>query len=130
MPRTLPPAQLEQELLSRLATLNEQLSSRPSRQRRMRGRARARLAGVAGLIAVFAVGVSSALAVHDLGLFQLEGNVADNGTGDDWANIFGGTGSALKSVFVQDDGTDGIDDLSEINFIGGGSKDDLDVNKW
>jgi hypothetical protein len=68
--------------------------------------------------------------VHDLNLFQLEGNVADNNGGDDWANIYADGGSALKSVFVFDDGADGIDDLDEINWLGGGSKDDLDIPNW
>jgi hypothetical protein len=73
----------------------------------------------------------TALAVHELGLFELDGNVADGGAaGDDWANIYAGSDSAAKSVLVFDDGPDGIDDLAEINYLGGGSKDDLDIPNW
>ncbi len=77
------------------------------------------------------VGIRSSLATHDLGLFELDGNVAnDVAAGDDWANVYLGTDTAHVSEFVQDDNPNGTDLLAEINYLGGGSKDDLDTPSW
>src|SRR4030042_721178 len=88
------------------------------------------LLAAAAMLAV--VGIRSSLAVHELGLFELDGNVAnDVAAGEDWANVYLGTDTAHTSVFVQDDNPDGTDLLDEINYLGGGSKDDLDlVPNW
>ena len=74
------------------------------------------------------------LAVHDLGIFELEGNALnDPAPGDDWDNVYNGTGSSLASVFV---GTGGIEvpvgeGGSDVTyFTGGGSKDNNDVSQW
>jgi hypothetical protein len=75
--------------------------------------------------------IPSAVAVHDLGLFQLDRNAleADDGgtgfTGDDWDTLFGGGGS-------QDSFTGILPDNAGVGtqFHGGGSKDDLDITSW
>jgi len=64
-------------------------------------------------------------------LFQLEGNIADDGAGDDWQNVEDGTSSAFSTT--QDDGTGGgilHDELKMSIFTGGGSKDVRDVSLW
>ena len=91
-----------------------------------------------GLGAVVLLIAGVAVAVHDVGLFELDGNVADDvlPLGDDWENLDDGVGdpnnddNAVVSTFIFDDGVDGINDLKEINFLGGGSKDDLDIPNW
>jgi len=71
--------------------------------------------------------VGSALAVHDLGLFELDRNATDEaGGGDDWATLYGGGGSAQEFTGILPDiGADG-----GTQFQGGGSKDDLDITQW
>lgn len=105
----------------------------------MRGITRAgsswrRLASALGLVAALALVVSlpSAVAVHDLGLFQLDRNAlqADDGgtgaTGDDWDTLYGGGGSQESfTEILPDIGADG-----GTQFQGGGSKDDLDIPNW
>jgi hypothetical protein len=71
--RTIPPRELEQQLLDRLAFLNERTTAKRSRRTGTRGRARVRIAGLIGVFALLAIGASGAFAVHDEG-FQLEGN--------------------------------------------------------
>jgi uncharacterized repeat protein (TIGR01451 family) len=71
------------------------------------------------LLLQYAVAASPALAVHDDGVFQLDGNAIDDGAGDDWDNHPG----ADASVFV----TDGV---PEHSFTGGGSKDILNTDQW
>ena len=75
---------------------------------------------------VGAVGLAAppALAVHDLGLFELEGNATDAGgtLGDDWNTLDGGGGSAFEFTGMDED-RNGIDDV----FQGGGSKDTRDT---
>lgn len=73
-------------------------------------------------------------AVHDIGLFELEGNAIDSpfGPPDDWQNVANGTSSATK---VTDGDTGGIiqdptSQFVDMIFTGGGSKDDLDVSNW
>src|SRR5262245_57466255 len=97
--------------------------------------------GIPAVILGVALAFVSAIvfATHDLSpdVFELEGNVADDVTvGEDWALLDDGHGdpnnddSSETTVFVFDDGTDGIDDAAEINFGTGGSKDDLELNQW
>jgi len=80
---------------------------------------------VAGLLMFTLV----ALAVHDLGLFELDRNAQDPGGGplpDDWATLYGGGGNAEEFTGVLPDiGSDG-----GTQFQGGGSKDDLDITQW
>ena len=66
-----------------------------------------------------------ALAVHDEGLFELDGNtVNDGGTaGDDWDSHPGATGN--RSIFI----TDGLG-LGDDIFTTGASKDDLNSSGW
>ena len=64
------------------------------------------------------------LAVHDEGLFELDGNALDPaGGGDDWAAVYGGTDSADATLFITDS-------VQERSFTGGGSKDDLNTTQW
>ena len=89
--------------------------------------------------AVFAVlSVSSAQAVHDVGVFQLDRNaqtsVPSGAAGEDWDKVcptstppgavscIGGT-TAVASTFDTDGANASI-------FTGGGSKDDLDTTNW
>ncbi len=85
--------------------------------------------------------VIPALAVHDAGMLELDGNIDDGTTPGgtevptDWGDLFssgspGGTPLALPtdatdSVFVHDESDP---DLS--TFIGGGSKDTNDIPNW
>jgi uncharacterized repeat protein (TIGR01451 family) len=69
---------------------------------------------------------ATALAVHDTGTFELEGNAVDQGTpGDDWEN---GTPGAQDDLFipgsVEKDGPDAT------YFQGGGSKDEHALSAW
>ena len=62
-----------------------------------------RLRTIATLILTFAlaVGVVRVLAVHDLGIFELDGNSINNtAPGEDFDNIFLGTDSALVKKFM------------------------------
>jgi uncharacterized repeat protein (TIGR01451 family)/fimbrial isopeptide formation D2 family protein len=65
-------------------------------------------------------------AVHDEGLFELEGNAIDEATaGDDWQN---GTPGAADSLFIP--GSVEADGPDTTYFKGGGSKDHLDIPSW
>jgi hypothetical protein len=112
--------------------------------RRLSKRATART--LIGLALVFALVVALAnigLAVHDNGLFELDGNTLVNahnppddecGPPDDWAALYNdslsGTDPDCTSqdfVFTNDKTGKGGDDTY---FTGGGSKDREDVSKW
>ena len=72
-------------------------------------------------------GQGSATAVHDEGLFELDGNLVDNSPGvlpDDWENIFNGTDGAFTDTGII------ADPVNATIFRGGQSKDDLDVPGW
>jgi len=87
------------------------------------------------LVAALVLGlfVVPALAVHDLGLFELDRNAQDSNFADlpdDWAALYnGGANSGANS-----DAFSGV--LPDIGagggtqFQGGGSKDDLDITQW
>jgi uncharacterized repeat protein (TIGR01451 family) len=72
----------------------------------------------------------AALAVHDEGLFELDGNtVANNATApigpaDDWDSHPGATGN--RSLFVSDPLSQQTDDI----YTGGSTKDDLNTTGW
>ena len=83
------------------------------------------LAVVAGALALLWVPIS---AVHDSGVFELEGDAVDDPavTGDDWStvNASGGGGSAAaRTGVLTDPGNATI-------FTGGGSKDPNDISSW
>jgi uncharacterized repeat protein (TIGR01451 family) len=70
---------------------------------------------------------SPVLAVHDDGLFELDGNVEGQAApGDDWNQLFNGGGSAGESLFV----TDAINGNADKYFSGGDSKDISDIPDW
>jgi uncharacterized repeat protein (TIGR01451 family) len=93
-----------------------------------------------GLLLLFLIAVP-ALAVHDAGMLELDGNINDGtipgGTEvpTDWGDLFsagspGGTPltlptDAFDSVFVHDEA-----DPDPTTFIGGGSKDTNDIPNW
>ena len=69
---------------------------------------------------------SPALAVHDEGLFELDGNTANDPAvvGDDWDSHPGATGNRFTFV------TDPLSQVTDQIFTGGGSKDDLNIPSW
>jgi hypothetical protein len=79
-----------------------------------------------GVIAALIIGWQvAAFAVHDEGVFELEGNAVDDAaTGDDWENVFDDTSSADETAFVTE-----VNRNSSI-FTGGGSKDQQDIPNW
>jgi uncharacterized repeat protein (TIGR01451 family) len=132
--RIVPPGELERELANRLSVAGA--PARPKRRRRRSGgRARVRLAGALGTLAILMLGVSGVFATHTLDLFELDGDAVD-GTrpagstislaGDDWSNVFAGTDSADATSFTTDVWNDGSDNI----FTGGSTKDDLNISGW
>lgn len=81
------------------------------------------LASLALISSVLVIG-STALGVHDDGVFQLESNAIDDDAGDDWENIFDNNDTADATTEIQ------FDDRGPTIFTGGGSKDDLDTTGW
>jgi hypothetical protein len=81
------------------------------------------------LTGVLVLTVTAGFAVHDDGLFEIDdpANAVNDGAvaGDDWDNVYTGTDSALRSLFITD-GTGNTDDI----FTTGGSKDIQDVSEW
>ena len=67
-------------------------------------------------------------AVHDEGLFELDGNAVNAGgtPGDDWDQVFGGTSSAFSTRFI----TDPVNSDDDDTFTGGSSKDDINTSSW
>ena len=102
---------------------------------RSSGRKALWLFAIAAVIAAAFVVIPFASSANpDISGFELDGNIAHDAATtppDDWATIFNasgnptGAGSALATDFVTD-GTGATD----TGFAGGGSKDDLDINKW
>jgi len=79
---------------------------------------------VAGAVALLRVPIS---AVHDIGVFELEGDATDDPAvaGNDWStvNFGGGTGVIARTGVLADPGNATI-------FTGGGSKDPIDISQW
>jgi hypothetical protein len=84
---------------------------------------------------------SNVLAVHDLGVFELEGNPTNDPAvaGDDWANVCqsvtnGGLAGCGTTTGVSAGNTgktfDAEPDRSASIFTGGNTKDDLDLSGW
>jgi hypothetical protein len=109
--------------------------------RKQRGRrlltALAALTIVSGTLVV----TSNVLAVHDLGVFELEGNPVNDPAvaGDDWANVCqsvtnGGVAGCGTTQGVAASNTgktfDAEPNRSASIFTGGGTKDDLDLSGW
>lgn len=86
----------------------------------------------AGWLALAVAGVLLPLTVYSVvynDIFELDGNAATTGTGDDWDRIANNTGSAAPSVFLTDPSAPAVDRI----FTGGGSKDERDIsgaNSW
>ena len=97
------------------------------------GKGRSRLAISATLVFVlsillqYASFVGTVAAVHDEGIFELDGNALDQGgvDGDDWEN---GTPGAADDLFIP--GSVEKDGADTTYFKGGGSKDHHDLNDW
>ncbi len=69
----------------------------------------------------------AALAVHDEGLFELDGNAVNQAAaGNDWDQVFNGTSSAEATKFI----TDPVDNQTDPSFTGGSTKDDIDITSW
>src|SRR3954454_4527081 len=70
---------------------------------------------------------SPVLAVHDDGLFELDGNVEGQpAPGDDWNPVFNNASSAGETLFV----TDPINGNGDKYFTGGNTKDIADFPSW
>jgi uncharacterized repeat protein (TIGR01451 family) len=71
---------------------------------------------------------SPALAVHDEGLFELDGNAVNQAAaGDDWDQVNAGTSSAFQTEFIAD----AVNSTPlEHLFQGGGSKDGQPISAW
>jgi hypothetical protein len=107
------------------------------------GGQRRRLLLVTVVVSVGALGafvVSDALAVHDTGAFELDGNATNDPAvaGDDWDNVchqVTGADCSTTSNTSASGGATAADWVSEPNlnatiFTGGGSKDPQDINQW
>ena len=89
------------------------------------------------LLVVSAVFMGSASAVHDTGVFELDGNIVHNGTATyDWGNLFTAagaqavvppTGALLSSTFLKDAATP---DASYFSSNGAGVKDIDAIANW
>jgi hypothetical protein len=82
---------------------------------------------------------SSALAVHDTGAFELDGNAVNGpAAGDDWDNVCHQvlhSDCSTSSDTSADGGATAVDWVAEPNpnssiFTGGGSKDPNDIGQW
>ena len=72
----------------------------------------------------YIVAASPALAVHEDGVFELDGNAVNGAAaGNDWDQVYAGTSGADATTFI----TDGVPERS---FTGGGSKDISDTDAW
>lgn len=90
------------------------------------------VAMVMGLVGLYFI--PPALAVHDIGVFELDGNATTDhaGTGlpDDWDRVCAQASTQCGSV--ETNGASGVSFVSEPSrstsiFVGGGSKDDLNI---
>ncbi len=76
---------------------------------------------------VTAAAPAPVLAVHDEGLFELDGNVSnDAAPGADWNNVYNHTDGAAEAVFI----TDPINGNGDKYFNGGSTKDVTDITSW
>jgi hypothetical protein len=86
--------------------------------------ARIQVIALASMISLSSVPLLQA--VHDLGVFELEGDAADDpGTpGDDWSTVNAGGGTPFARTGVLSD------PAPASIFTGGGSKDPIDIPSW
>lgn len=84
-------------------------------------------ARAAALAIVFGLTTMPALAVHDTGTFELEGNAVQDAAAppDDWETLYNGGGSATVFTGIVPD-KNGTDDI----FTGGGSKTPNLIEQW
>ncbi len=96
------------------------------RSSRLRGKGRRlRLLSLVAITAVAAAFViTSASAVHDAGLFQLDRNATDSGAGDDWNTRPKPEGAAAVFTGILED------NATAEQFTGGGSKDNSPIEDW
>jgi uncharacterized repeat protein (TIGR01451 family) len=74
---------------------------------------------------------STTLAVHDEGLFQLDGNATTDPSppapaGDDWDRVYNSTSSADSTRFIVDP----VDSATDDTYTGGSTKDDEPISAW
>ena len=70
---------------------------------------------------------SSVFAVHDEGLFEMDGDAVNSGAaGDDWQAVFNGTDSAFDTRFIVDP----VDSDTDKTYTGGNTKDDINIPSW
>ncbi len=69
-----------------------------------------------------------AFAVHDTGLFQLDGDALNGGPVDDWEDVYANTSSAGETLFIG--ASEEAPDNDTTYFTGGGSKDINDISEW
>ena len=94
---------------------------------RLYGGTRRASVGLLALVLGFMLIGPTALAVHDEGLFELDGNAtASAAAGDDWSQIEAGGGNAIATAFI----TDGSDPQDTTYLHTGGSKDIEDFSEW
>ena len=84
------------------------------------------------LVAGLALTPMAARAVHDEGLFELDGNIVDNPvvTGQDWSAFQGpvapGDTTPVSTVFISD----GFNGVNDSIYFGGGSQNNNDITSW
>ena len=95
------------------------------------------LAVVSSTVAVIALAAVPALAVHDTGVFELDGNATNNPAvaGDDWDNVCHQVNSTACPTGSNTTDSIARDWVAEPNlnstiFTGGGSKDPQDISSW
>jgi hypothetical protein len=88
-------------------------------------------------IGLAAVCIPGALAVHDTGAFELDGNATNDPAlaGDDWDNVCHQVTGSDCSTTNNTTGATAVDWVAEPNpnttlFVGGGSKDPHDISDW
>jgi hypothetical protein len=87
---------------------------------------RLRLIVACGILLLAAIVVVPISAVHNLNVFELEGDAIDDSAvaGDDWSSVnFAGGAPLARTGVLADPGNRTI-------FTGGGSKDTIDISSW
>ena len=80
---------------------------------------------LSSMLLQYVVAAAPVLAVHDEGLFELDGNATDGAAaGDDWNS----TNNADATVFIPGSAEDAAHDTTY--FTSGGSKDVNDISQW
>ena len=104
-----------------------QMGSERLRGLRLYGGARRASVALLTFLLAFMLIAPTALAVHDEGLFELDGNAESSAAdGDDWEAIEAGGGNAIATSFIND----GADPQDTTYLHQGGSKDIEDFSEW